>query len=279
MFYYAAKIISFLILPSNTALVLGLIGLFASFTRRFRRFGHFLLGFAILAFAVMGLSPLGNLMIQPLEERFPAPAFASQADTTSANANLPKIAGIIVLGGSVDTYISTARHQTALNDSAERMTAAAGLSRQFPDAKIIFTGGVGSLAGQFRGDISEADASRTLFRSFGIPDDRMIFENRSRDTYENAQFTYQLLKPQPGQAYLLVTSGYHMPRSMGLFRKAGFDVMAYPVNYRTAGAQDAMQPFYTMSDGLHQCNIAAREWIGLLAYWLSGRIDEILPKP
>jgi uncharacterized SAM-binding protein YcdF (DUF218 family) len=66
---------------------------------------------------------------------------------------------------------------------------------------------------------------------------------------------------------------------MGLFRKAGFDVMAYPVNYRTAGAQDAMQPFYTMSDGLHQCNIAAREWIGLLAYWLSGRIDEILPKP
>ncbi|GLS17230.1 membrane protein [Labrys miyagiensis] len=279
MFYYAAKIISFLILPSNAALVLGLIGLLASFTRRFQRFGRFLMGFSILAFAVMGLSPLGSIMIAPLEERFPPPAFAASDDLSPANPALPKIAGIIVLGGAVDTHISTTRHETALTDSAERMTAVAGLSRQFPDAKIVFTGGVGSLAGQIWGDISEADASRQLFRSFGIPDERMLFENRSRDTYENAEFTYAMLKPQPGQRYLLVTSGYHMPRSMALFRKAGFDVIAYPVNYRTAGPEDALRPFYSMSDGLRQCNLAAREWFGLLAYRLSGRIDDILPNP
>lgn len=269
MFYYLAKILGFLILPSNTALVLGLIGLIASFTNRFQRFGRFLMGFSILAFAAMGLSPLGNLMIQPLEERFP----------TATIAPGTKIAGIIILGGAVDTHISTGRHDAALTDSAERMTAAAGLSRQFPDAKIIFTGGVGTLGGQIWGDTTEADAARQLFQSFGIPDERMLFESRSRDTYENAQFTYQLLKPAPGQTYLLVTSGYHMPRSMALFRKAGFDVMPYPVNYRTAGPQDAMRPFYAMSDGLRQCNLAAREWIGLLSYWMAGRIDEIFPKP
>jgi uncharacterized SAM-binding protein YcdF (DUF218 family) len=279
MFYYAAKIISFLILPSNAALVIGLVGLITSFTGRFQRLGRFLMGFSILAFAVMGLSPLGSIMIAPLEERFPPPAFAMSSDARQTDPVLPKIAGIIVLGGAVDTHISTARHETALNDSAERMTAVAGLSRQFPDAKIIFTGGVGSLAGQIWGDISEADASRQLFKSFGIPDERMVFETRSRDTYENAEFTYSMLKPQAGERYLLVTSGYHMPRSMGLFRKAGFDVIAYPVNYRTAGPQDALRPFYSMADGLRQCNLAAREWIGLLAYWFSGRIDDILPKP
>ncbi|CAM5775179.1 membrane protein [Labrys miyagiensis] len=279
MFYYAAKIVSFLILPANAALMLGLVGLAASFTRRFQRFGRFLMGFSILAFAVMGLSPLGSIIIEPLEDRFPPPAFAASDDLSPTNPALPKIAGVIVLGGAVDTHISTARHDTALTDSAERMTAVAGLSRQFPEAKIVFTGGVGSLAGQFWGDAAEADASRQLFRSFGIPDDRMVFENRSRDTYENAEFTYQMLKPQPGQRYLLVTSGYHMPRSMALFRKAGFDVIAYPVNYRTAGPGDAMRPFYSMSDGLRQCTLAAREWIGLLAYWLSGRIDDILPQP
>ena len=269
MFYYLAKTLGFLILPSNAALVLGLLGLGLSFIRRVQRFGRFLMGFALLAFAVMGWSPLGNWLIQPLEERFPQQAISQQA----------KIAGIIVLGGAVDTHISTTRHETALTDSAERMTAIAGLSRQLPEARIIFTGGVGSLAGQIWGDITEADASRQLFRSFGIPDERMLFENRSRDTYENAVFTYDLLKPKPGETYLLVTSGYHMPRSMALFRKAGFDVMAYPVNYRTAGPQDGVRPFYAMSDGLRQVNLAVREWVGLLSYRLSGRIDEIFPEP
>jgi uncharacterized SAM-binding protein YcdF (DUF218 family) len=269
MFYILAKVLGFVALASNAVLVLGLLGLAISRSRRFKRFGHFLMGASIMLFAVLGLSPLGNLLIEPLEERFPVASVAPGTD----------IAGIIVLGGAVDTHIATTRHQPALTDSAERMTVVSELSRKFPTAKIIFTGGVSMAGGAIWNEMTESDVAKQLFNSFGIPDDRMIFEGKSRDTYENAQFTRDLIKPAPGQRFLLVTSGYHMPRSVGLFRKAGFDIVPYPVNFRTAGSLDAWRPFYSVADGLRQCNLATREWVGLLSYWLSGRIDDLFPKP
>jgi len=269
MFYYVAKAVGFVALASNAVLILGLLGLLLCCSRRLRGFGRFLMGASIVLLAVFGLSPAGNWMIAPLEERFPPAVVAPGTD----------IAGIIVLGGAVDTYLSTARHQSALNDSAERMTIVPALARQYPQAKIIFTGGVSVGGSVLWNDMTEAAVAKQLFESFGLPDDRMLFETKSRDTYENAQFTRDLVKPQPGQHFLLVTSAFHMPRSMGLFRKAGFDVLPYPVNYRTGGPQDAWIPFYAVSDGLRQSNLASREWIGLLGYWLGGRIDDIFPKP
>jgi uncharacterized SAM-binding protein YcdF (DUF218 family) len=270
MFYTIAKIVGFVAIASNATLLLGLFGLALSLSwDRLRRTGRVLMGAALILFGLFGLSPLGNAMILPLEARFPP---ATLLDDT-------EIAGIIVLGGAVDTHVSAGRGQTALTDSAERLTAVAGLSRRFPAAGIIYSGGVSAVSSALWGDIPEADAASALFTSFGIPKDRMVFENKSRDTYENAQFTRDLLHPTPGQHYLLVTSAYHMPRAMALFRKAGFDVLAYPVNYRTAGPRDLIRPFYALNDGLRQSNIATREWIGLASYWLSGRIDSIFPTP
>jgi len=268
MFYVLAKILGFVAVASNAVLLLGVFGWLLTRTR-FQRLGRFAMGASLILFILFGFSPLGNILIEPLEDRFP-PAVIS-ADTP--------ITGIIVLGGALDTHISSARGGTALTDSAERMTVVPALARQYPDAKIIFTGGIGAVAGKLWGDITEAEAARRLFESFGIPDNRMVFEDKSRDTYENAQFTHALVKPQPGQHFLLVTSGYHMPRSMALFRKAGFDVLPYPVNYRTAGTRDSIRPFYALADGLRQSNLATREWGGLLVYWLSGRIDTPFPGP
>lgn len=75
------------------------------------------------------------------------------------------------------------------------------------------------------------------------------------------------------------TSAYHMPRAVGVFRKAGFAVEPYPVDWRTRGAQDELRPFASVGDGLRRVDTAVREWVGLAVYWLTGRSSELFPGP
>jgi uncharacterized SAM-binding protein YcdF (DUF218 family) len=269
MFYYATKILGIFSFGSNIAIAFGLFGLLLALLTPLRRSGRFLMGLSLLCIAVLGFTPVGNLILAPLENRFPP-----------ANLNAgAELKGIIVLGGAIETHISTQRGQPALTEAAERMTVVPDLARRFPHAQIIFTGGIGLLQDQFFDDKPEADAAKTLWESLGIPPERLVFEDKSRNTEENARFTHDLLKPGPGDHYLLVTSAYHMPRSMALFRKAGFTVEPWPVDYRTGGPQDAVRFFYSLSDGLRQSDLGIREWIGLYGYYFTGRIDEAFPKP
>jgi uncharacterized SAM-binding protein YcdF (DUF218 family) len=264
MFFLLSKILGFFALPSNILITLALIGIVLMATR-FARAGRRLAVAAVILLAIAGLSPLGNAIILPLEERFPAWDAARGAPT-----------GIISLGGALDTVVSPVRGEVALNEAAERMTAIAELARRFPDARVVFTGGSDRII--FAG-VSEASLAERLFLSFGIAKERLTLEDKSRDTLENARFTYDILKPKPGERWLLVTSAHHMPRSVGVFRAAGFSVEAFPVDYRTRGAIDLLRPFATLGDGLRRTDTAAREWVGLLAYRFSGRTAELFPSP
>ncbi len=160
-----------------------------------------------------------------------------------------------------------------INEAAERIVVMASLARTYPAARLIYSGGNGSLYGGG----SEADAVRPIIESFGIADSRVIYEGRSRNTYENGVYSKALADPKPGERWLLVTSGYHMPRAMGVFRQVGFDVEAYPVDYRTRG--DLLTPFDDVSTGLRRTDAAMREWIGLVAYRLTGRSSAFFPQP
>jgi uncharacterized SAM-binding protein YcdF (DUF218 family) len=91
--------------------------------------------------------------------------------------------------------------------------------------------------------------------------------------------TRDLVAPKPGERWLLVTSAFHMPRSIGVFRAIGFEVEAYPVDWRTRGWVDVRWPFEKLSAGLARTDVAVHEWVGLIAYRLSGRITELLPSP
>ena len=128
-------------------------------------------------------------------------------------------------------------------------------------------------------DAREADYSAPILENLGIPKARLILERDSRNTWENAMFTKQLVAPKPGERWLLVTSAFHMPRSMGIFRKAGFDVEAYPVDWRMGGREDLFSFTNMGADGLGRTEVAMREWIGLVAYRLMGRTGELLPGP
>jgi uncharacterized SAM-binding protein YcdF (DUF218 family) len=183
---------------------------------------------------------------------------------------------MVVLGGAFDTLVSQARGEVALTDAAERMTIVAALARKYPNARIVFSGGSGRLV--FQGAL-ESDLALRLFRSFGIDPARVTLDARARDTLENAVYSKTVANPKPGEHWLLITSAYHMPRAIGAFRRAGFAVEACPVDWRTRGRGDRARPFDDLADGLKRSDTAMREWIGLIAYWISGRSSELFPGP
>ena len=204
-------------------------------------------------------------MLLPLEERFPV--FADDGRPVD---------GVVVLGGAVLAEESLGRGQLTLNDAGERAVALADLARRYPQARIVFSGGGGTL---LEDEAAEAGAVRRFAGALGIEPERILVEDRSRTTDENAAFSKALVEPKPGERWLLVTSAWHMPRAVGCFRQAGFDVTAYPVDFRTRGASDARRPFAFVSDGLRRVDVAAKEWAGLLAYRLAGRTSELFPGP
>ena len=264
MFFVLAKVLGFFAAPSNILIALGLLGVVLMATR-FARAGRRLAAVALILTAVAGWSPLGNALILPLEERFPPWDAAPGAP-----------AGIICLGGALDTVVSSVRDEVALNEAAERMTAMAELVRRYPQAHVVFSGGSGRLI--YDGP-TEAELAARLFESFGIARQRVILESKSRDTDENARFTKELLQPRPDERWLLVTSAHHMPRAIGTVRAAGFPVEAFPVDYRTRGAVDLLRPLQPLSDGLRRVDTAMHEWAGLLAYRITGRTTELFPAP
>jgi uncharacterized SAM-binding protein YcdF (DUF218 family) len=264
MFFILSKVLGFFALPSNLTIVLGLLGVLLLPTR-LARTGRLLTVASLIVLALLGLSPLGNALIIPLEQRFPP------WDDTRGPPD-----GIVVLGGAITPDVSAARNEVALNEAAERVTAAVALARRYPDARIVYSGGTGALIFP---EGSEAASAVRIFESLGVPQARIIAEEQSRNTVENAVFSLLLAMPRPGERWLLVTSGYHMPRAMGVFRQAGFPVEAYPVDWRTRGPQDALRPFPSLGGGLERADTAVREWIGLVVYWLTGRSAALFPGP
>jgi uncharacterized SAM-binding protein YcdF (DUF218 family) len=261
MFFVASKALWFFAAPSALLILGALIG--AAFSAR--RGGQLLALGCVAALLVIGAAPAGALLIAPLENRFPAPP-----------RDLPPPAGVVVLGGAIDDDLTRARGQTTFDEGAERLTEAVILARRYPSARIVYTGGSNSLLGR---PSSEAEDARRLLVAMGVDPQRITLESRSRNTDENARFTAALVHPQPDQTWLIDTSAFHMPRAMGLFRKAGFDAIAYPVDYRSEGGRSDWRVNVSLPRGLALFDLAAHEWVGLLAYRLTGRIDSWLPGP
>lgn len=224
-------------------------------------------GILIATFAVMlavAVLPIGSWLVLPLEDRFAVP------DPMPARAD-----GIIALGGAIHLKLSAERGAAQLNAHAERMIAFADLARRYPRARLIFAGGSGSLRDQAN---RESDFAPGLMAQLGIPPDRVVFERESRNTYENAVFTKRLAEPQAGEVWLLVTSAFHMPRAMGAFRRAAWEVVPYPVDYLSA-PMSRFEIGFEFTDNLVLLGKAMHEWIGLAAYRIFGWSEALFPGP
>jgi len=264
LFFTASKTLGYLLLPTNFLIGLGLTGAILMATR-FAGLGRKLVVVAVLLLFICGLSPLGNILLYPLEQRFPPWDPARGAPD-----------GIIVLGASIEADLSAAHGTPVVRSAPDRIIAAAALAHRYPKARVVFSGGSANLISS---DAREADFAGAIFESLGIDRSRLVMERRSRNTHENAVFSKALLMPKDGERWLLVTSAFHMPRSVGLFRKAGFAVEPYPVDWRVGRRGDLLTFTSVALDGLGRTDMAVREWLGLTAYRVTGRIDEILPGP
>lgn len=264
LFFVLSKTLGIMLLPTNFLLALGLLGAVLLLTR-FAPIGRRLLVAAVLLLAICAWLPVGKLMLYPLEARFPAWDAAKGAPD-----------GIVVLGGAIDGDLSAARGVAVVSGAGDRIIASAALAHRYPNARILYSGGSANLVSS--DDAREADYAAGLFEDLGIAKSRLLIERRSRNTVENAEFSKVLAVPKSGERWLLVTSAFHMPRSVGLFRKAGFEVEPYPVDWRM-GAADRLTPSTTAGDGLARVDLAAREWMGLIAYRVAGKIDDWLPGP
>jgi uncharacterized SAM-binding protein YcdF (DUF218 family) len=263
MFFTLSKTVAFLLLPSNLLLLLAFVGA-ALLATRWRRAGLRMVVGAVALLAIVGLLPVGTILIHHLESRFP------QWDPSRGAPD-----GIIVLGGAISPRLSSAFGQPVFTGSGSRVFAMARLARDYPKARIVYSGGDPSL---FGGRARETDFVYPVLDSLGIPRERVLLESRSRNTAENAAFTKLLADPKPGERWLLVTSAWHMPRAIGCFRQAGFPVEAYPVGWDTTGWLDATWG-REVAAGLVRLDAAAHEWTGLFAYRLTGRTTELFPSP
>jgi uncharacterized SAM-binding protein YcdF (DUF218 family) len=257
------KVFWLIVNPANVLTGLLVLGALLLFTRWRRTGRFFVLLSALLALFIAYAQP-GVWLMEPLEERFAAPAPMPE-----------KVAGIIVLGGAIDTRQSNRFGQVALNGRGERITGFVALARRYPDAKLVYSGGAGLIMEEQK---SEAEHAKPLLVTLGVPESRLILETKSRDTYENALLTRELVKPAAGETWILVTSANHMPRAMGTFRKLGWTVIPYPVDYRRLGEGD--EAFgRDLGRGLNLLTIALREWLSLAHYYAAGRVDRLLPAP
>lgn len=241
-----AKIGWMLVRPSSLLVFLSILAMY----RRAMRWGMLSLWGVILVL------PVGLWAMMPLENRFQSPR------------SLPdQITGIVVLGGALDEQLSASRAAPALNDAAERLTEMLRLARLYSDARILFTGGSARMTGN---SLREADFVSKFLAQQGIAQGRVQFERDSRNTAENAVFSYHMIQPQPKETWLLVTSASHMPRAIASFKAAGWQMTAWPVDYQTR-ADGTAAFFPQVSRNLALLDAAFKEYIGLVAYRMAGK--------
>ena len=256
-FFSLSKIGWTLIQPDHLLVILlGLATLLISFRIRS---GVRLLWITVLLLITITLFPVGNWLLRPLETRFEQPELTED------------IGGIIVLGGGEIAEQSVLWQQPQFNSAADRILAMLPLMKRYPELPVIFSGGSGSL---LRPEYRGGDVVQQWLQTLGLGQ-RVMIERNSRNTYENALESRQLLKVSPQKPWLLVTSAYHMPRSVGVFRHQGWPVIAYPVDYYSG--EDRYRP--AMWKNLRDLSIACREWLGLTVYYLTGKIGQWFPAP
>jgi uncharacterized SAM-binding protein YcdF (DUF218 family) len=262
LFFFSSKILWQLISPDNLFVILLVVALLLRYVGK-RLYARRIFAFLIISVVFLGLFPLGSWLLYPLENRF------------QHNPKLPdRVDGVILLGGSVMPVSSDYWQQLEVNDAGERLNGFVDLARQFPNAQLVFTGGSASITGNRP---TEASILKLHLDGLGIDTERVVFEDRARNTAENAFFTRQLVNPAPDSNWVVITTAYHMPRSIGVFCHYGWSLIPYPVDHRT-NPDKLFELNFNLLGNAGGLKLAMHEWVGLLAYYLNGSISQLFPE-
>lgn len=261
--FYLSKVFWLVAQPLSLAFFATALGLLALLVG-WRKTGFSLTALASAVLFVTLFTSAGTTALQALEARFSRP-----------ERDPEPVSCLIVLGGAFSSDVNTARGGIEMNQSADRFVEALRLALAHPGAKILVSGGDGSFSGAYEGDAVTAER---FFAAFGVPAERLIRETASRNTSENVENTKALIAGSGLADCLLVTSAFHMPRAIGLMRKADIPVVPWPTDFRTDGKTTLGLDFTQPTLNAQQTATALREWIGLAAYRLAGRTSAFLPE-
>ena len=210
-----------------------------------------LAGVTVGLFLLFGLAPLGYLLNKPLERRFEIPAGIADVD------------GIIVLSGAEQVRLSELYSQPQLSGAGDRLTTFLMLAAAHPGARLVHTGGV------------QSQIARSLLLGAGVEPERMVFEDRARNTCDSAPAARELVAPGPEERWLLVTSAAHMPRAVACFRAINWHVIPYPADFRSGSTMWS----YDVLGNLETLDLAVHEWLGLVYYRVRGYTNDVYPAP
>ena len=254
LFYWVSKLAWLLIAPDSLMVMLLVVGSFLLWRNQLK-WAKRVLSLLVMSVLVIGLFPVGEWVLYPLESQY------------KANPELTSVDGIVVLGGAEQAELSHYWKQPAVNAAAERFFASVDLHRRYPNAQLVFTGGSGAMLGQaYKG----ADVAYQLYQNQGVDVSKIIFERDSRNTIENALLSKRLVKPKAGEQWILITTAWHMPRSMGIFCQSDWSVIPYPVDF-TSLPERLVRIDWGFSKHLANLTVGMKEWVGILAYKVMGK--------
>ena len=257
MEFYLSKILNFLINPLHILSLIVLIQLFTIFFIQSKKLVIFFSKLFLILFLFFGYSPLSNFLISKMEDYIQTSKYPVQ-----------QLTGVIVLGGSFNSGLeSKERNEVSLNSSVERLTKALEIYKKNPRILILFSGFSGELKPQ---GWSESDMAKKFFLDQGVKIDNLIFENQSRNTFENIKYSKDIIANFKG-TWGLITSANHMPRSFFTFKKQGLILEPINVDYKT-GTSRMFWINFDISAGLSNWNIVLNELIGIAYYKITNKI-------
>jgi uncharacterized SAM-binding protein YcdF (DUF218 family) len=257
MEFYLSKILNFFINPLYILFIIIIIQLFIIFFIESKKLVIFFSKLFLILFLFFGYIPLSNFLLSKIEDYIQPSKYPIQ-----------QLTGVVVLGGSFETGLeSKERNQVFLNSSAERLTKTLEIYKKNPRILILFSG----FSNEFKPQgWSESDMAKKFFLDQGVRIDNLIFENQSRNTFENTKYSKDIINNYKG-TWGLITSANHMPRSFFTFKKQGLILEPISVDYKT-GISRMFWINFDISSGLINWNIIFHELIGIAYYKVTNKI-------
>jgi uncharacterized SAM-binding protein YcdF (DUF218 family) len=260
-FFTISKIAGFFINPLNAIFVLFLIVTLCLCLGK-NSIARKLSMFITAIFVSLLFVPVGDILLQPLEKRF-----------SMLNELPEKVDGIILLGGAQQPLLTRHYGQPSINGHAERMTTFLALARRYPNAKLVSSGGSGDILNQ---DVGEEHTIRLFLKEQSFDPNRVIYESKSRNTYENVIYSKELVSPKKGETWLMIMSAASMPRAMGIFQKFDWTVVPVPCDYQSLPPKFGVS--LDLIGQMNKINDALHEWVGLAVYYATDKSASFFPQ-
>jgi len=257
------KIIGQLFLPVPLCLEMLIVGLLLLLFTRKQRTGKIILSVGVILFTLLSYPALSNTSLRRLEYQYP-PLISTATSDFAPGAVVPQVRWIVVLGGGYTSDPKISITSQLSDPSLGRLIEAIRLHNQISGSKLILS------EGKVFDPVPGTEIMAEVAKAVGVKQEDLILESESKDTIDEAR----LIKSIVGNdAFILVTSASHMPRSMGMFKKLGMHPIAAPTDYMVKKSQGiSPSDFFPDSGSLRKAEGVIHEYLGIFWAKLRGQI-------